>query len=359
MRIRVLAVAVALGVAVGCSSPDGGPSRQGEGSGGPPHVSGSTGHPGEPGERGRPMDGGERSGHEGPYWVNPHSGAAAQARDWERAGRAEDARLIRRISEQPVAEWLGDDPDGARRQAETITSAASREGRRALFVAYNIPHRDCGRYSTGGAPDGAAYQRWIDAVVQGLGDRAATVVLEPDAVPHLVDGCTPPELHQERYDLLSYAVRRLTELPGTTVYLDAGNATWIKNVGALADALRRAGIGQADGFALNVANFQTTEASREFGHQLSGALGGARFVIDTSRNGKGPMEGGGGRREDWCNPPGRALGRPPTTDTGDPLVDAYLWIKQPGDSDGECRGGPPAGQWWPDYALTLARNAEQ
>ncbi|XIE81958.1 glycoside hydrolase family 6 protein [Streptomyces sp. SBR177] len=56
--------------------------------------------------------------------------------------------------------------------------------------------------------------------------------------------------------------------------------------------------------------------------------------------------------------PGRALGVPPTDRTGDELVDAYLWIKRPGDSDGTCRGGPAAGTWWPDYALGLARRAK-
>ncbi|SCE59467.1 endoglucanase [Streptomyces sp. Termitarium-T10T-6] len=50
-------------------------------------------------------------------------------------------------------------------------------------------------------------------------------------------------------------------------------------------------------------------------------------------------------------------GTPPTTDTGDERLDAYLWIKRPGDSDGTCRGGPPAGDWWPEYALGLARRA--
>ncbi|WP_419249034.1 glycoside hydrolase family 6 protein [Streptomyces canus] len=29
--------------------------------------------------------------------------------------------------------------------------------------------------------------------------------------------------------------------------------------------------------------------------------------------------------DEWCNPPGRALGTPPTTDTGVPGVAAHLW----------------------------------
>jgi endoglucanase len=85
--------------------------------------------------------------------------------------------------------------------------------------------------------------------------------------------------------------------------------------------------------------------------RLAGALGGKHFIIDTSRNGNGPLSGA------WCNPPGRALGTPPTTGTGEPIVDAFLWIKRPGESDGTCEGGPAAGRWWPEYALELARNA--
>jgi endoglucanase len=74
-------------------------------------------------------------------------------------------------------------------------------------------------------------------------------------------------------------------------------------------------------------------------------------VIDTSRNGRGPY------RNRWCNPPGRGLGTPPTTETGHPLVDAFLWVKTPGESDGDCGEAPPAGQWWPRYALGLAQRA--
>jgi endoglucanase len=121
----------------------------------------------------------------------------------------------------------------------------------------------------------------------------------------------------------------------------------------MAEALRRSGIDRAHGFALNVANFETTTANITYGTALSGLLGGAHFVIDTSRNGNGPADLGTGDRH-WCNPPGRALGEAPTTDTGQPLVDAYLWVKRPGESDGACtEGAPPAGQWYPAYALSL------
>ena len=115
--------------------------------------------------------------------------------------------------------------------------------------------------------------------------------------------------------------------------------------------------GAGDGFAVNVSNFYTTEDSIEYGRQLSAKIGDKPFVIDTSRNGNGPWNEGD-EDERWCNPPGRALGESPTTKTADPLVDAYLWVKRPGESDGECKGGPKAGEWWPEYALDLARASD-
>ncbi|MEU6419040.1 glycoside hydrolase family 6 protein [Streptomyces spiralis] len=286
-----------------------------------------------------------------PFWVNPDGTAARQVAAYEKAGRKGDAEQIRKIAEQPTGEWIG--PENPEQEARGFTEAADRAGRTALLVLYNIPHRDCGQYSRGGAADGDAYRAWIDAVARGIGDRPATVILEPDAVLHLVDGCTPEEFHEERYDLLEGAVTTLKSLKNTKVYLDAGNAGWGRP-DQVVEPLKRAGVDPADGFAVNVSNFYSTPDSLAYGRQLSAEAGGKHFVIDTSRNGNGPYTDGD-PDERWCNPPGRALGEPPTTRTADPLVDAYLWVKRPGESDGECKGGPKAGQWWASYALALAR----
>ncbi|MEV7088632.1 glycoside hydrolase family 6 protein [Streptomyces sp. NPDC093085] len=286
-----------------------------------------------------------------PYWVNPDSGAARQVAAYTAKGDTDSAAQIGKIAEQPVAEWVV--PDNAEAQTKGFTEAAAKADREALLVLYNIPHRDCGQFSKGGAADGDAYRAWVDQVAQGIGDRRATVILEPDAVLHLVDGCTPQQFHEERYDLLKGAVERLKKQPATTVYLDAGNAGW-QTPDALYEPLQRAGIAAADGFSVNVSNFYATDASEDFGKRLSAKVGGKPFVIDTSRNGNGPYTGGD-PAENWCNPPGRALGERPTVRTGDPLVKAYLWIKRPGESDGDCKGGPKAGEWYPKYALELAR----
>ncbi|MGX1130934.1 endoglucanase [Streptomyces glaucescens] len=289
-----------------------------------------------------------------PFWVNPDGNAAEQVADYQKAGKDSEAEQIRKIAQQPTGEWIS--TESPEQEARGFTEAAAKADRTALLVLYNIPHRDCGQYSGGGAADGNAYRAWIDGVAQGIGDRAATVVLEPDAVLHLVDGCTPGEFHEERYDLLKYAVGKLKSLKATKVYLDAGNAGW-GHPDQIFDPLRRAGIAEADGFSVNVSNFYSTEESIAYGKALSTKVGDKPFVIDTSRNGNGPYTGGD-PDERWCNPPGRALGETPTTKTADPLVDAYLWVKRPGESDGECKGGPKAGEWWTDYALKLARASD-
>ena len=99
------------------------------------------------------------------------------------------------------------------------------------------------------------------------------------------------------------------------------------------------------------------------------------FVVDTSRNGQGPWTAPTGVTwpdpQVWCNPPNRGLGIHPTTNTGDPLADAFLWVKTPGQSDGQCnrgtsgatdpaRGGmadPAAGAWFDQQAIELVQNA--
>jgi endoglucanase len=110
--------------------------------------------------------------------------------------------------------------------------------------------------------------------------------------------------------------------------------------------------------------------------RYAGVEGTTHFVIDTSRNGVGPWQPPAGLypdAQDWCNPPDRGAGLRPTLDTGVSLLDAYLWVKIPGESDGECTRGlgpggttvdpewgridPAAGQWFPEMALDLVRNA--
>jgi endoglucanase len=281
-------------------------------------------------------------------WRSSDSPARRQADAW-RNSRPADASLMERIAGQPIAQWIGGWTGDVRSHVRSIVARATSEGSVPVFVAYNIPHRDCGGYSASGAQATAAgYRSWIRDVASGVsgGGGRAVVVLEPDAVAQMT--CLPAAGQEERLALLREAVQ-LLKGAGAAVYLDAGHARWVAPA-EMAARLKRAAIDHADGFALNVSNFIGTAANVAYGDAVSARVGGKHYVIDTSRNGMGgPGDG------QWCNPGGQALGQVPTTRTGHRLVDAYLWIKYPGESDGPCNGGPSAGVWWPEYALGLAR----
>jgi endoglucanase len=275
-------------------------------------------------------------------YTNPSSSAQRQADAW-RVTRPADAAQMDKIASQPVAMWLGEWSGDVR---ATVSGAVSRAaGRMSVFVAYNIPGRDCGGYSAGGI-GATAYRAWVRNIAAGLAGAPAVVVVEPDALPGM--DCLGTAAQEERLALIRDAVDVL-KAAGAAVYVDAGHARW-QPADVMASRLARAAIDRADGFALNVSNFVATDINTAYGAAISQRTGGKHFIIDVSRNGLGATADG-----QWCNPPGRALGVDPTTNTGHALVDAYLWIKVPGESDGTCNGGPSAGGWWPEYALGLAQ----
>ncbi|HAT03511.1 MAG TPA: hypothetical protein DCS29_01900 [Candidatus Magasanikbacteria bacterium] len=279
-------------------------------------------------------------------YVNPNSPALSQAQQWL-TSRPADAALMKKIGDQPSARWFGNWNNNIYTDVKNYVDAAASANATPVLIAYNIPQRDCGGYSAGGSNDPQVYRQWIADMARGIGNRSAMVVLEPDSVA--LNDCLSSTDKQTRFGLLSYAVDTFKANPNARVYIDAGHSSW---VGAqdMANRLTQAGIARADGFALNVSNFYPTQDNVNYGTQISQFLGGKHFVVDTSRNGRGS-------NGQWCNPSDRALGEKPTLNTGNALVDGFLWLKTPGESDGTCNGGPSAGQWWSDYALGLAQRA--
>jgi len=284
------------------------------------------------------------------WYVDPGSNAARQALAWKNADPSA-ARALEQIADQPQADWFTSPDADIRAVVATRVATIRTAGADPLLVAYAIPRRDCGSYSAGGAASGAAYREWIREFSRGIGSGPAVVILEPDALAGL--DCLSAAEQAARFDLLRDAVEVLEAQRGTRVYLDAGHSAW-QPASVMAERLRRAGVAESDGFSLNVSNFGRTADEVAYGREIATALGGAHFVVDTSRNGQGPAADGA-----WCNPPGRGLGQQPTTSTGVAGVDAYLWIKRPGESDGTCNGGPSAGTWWPQYAVGLAERASR
>jgi endoglucanase len=323
----------------------------------------------------------------------PNPGAIAQLGDLRRAGKTADAALIQALIGTPSAVWFS---GGSPTEVEQQVGAVVAQGGNAVpvLVAYNVPGRDGAQYSAGGAADGDDYRAWIAAFSAGIADHRAIVILEPDGLALQPSDFRQPDTFG-RAALIGAAVDTIAAAnPQAAVYLDGGHSAW-HSVAEMAGRLANAGVSRASGFFLNASNYQPTADLIRYGTSISTCLrqagrGGSfddasvaqgvptagltHFVIDTSRNGQGPWTTNARYpdKQDWCNPPDRGLGIRPTLDTGDPLVDAYLWIKIPGESDGTCTRGaapgsadpewdlvdPPAGQWFPQQALQLARLAD-
>ncbi|MGW1887306.1 glycoside hydrolase family 6 protein [Streptomyces sp. NPDC001970] len=275
----------------------------------------------------------------------------SQVLDWVRDHPGDPRRPLieSRIGDQPAAVWFAaHNPGEIAGRVRSVTAGAAAAGRVPVLVPYAIPDRDCGGASQGGAPDLAAYDDWIREFAEGLGSGPVLVILEPDSIA-LAD-CLSGGERAARYASLARAGRTLKSAnPQAKVYFDAGHSGW-HSATKQAAQLRAAGVADSgDGIFTNVSNFHRTADEARYAHEVLAALGGPAHlgaVIDTSRNGNGPPEPG-----NWCDPAGRALGRTPTTATGEARIDAYLWIKLPGESDG-CKG--TAGTFTPGYAYDLA-----
>jgi endoglucanase len=406
----------------------------------------------------------ESSGDTRFFVPEPNAGALQQIRELLQQHDRADAQLLLRMVNTPQAVWFtGGTPQQVRDGVRDTMRRAAAERAVPVLVAYDIPGRDCAQFSAGGALDAASYLAWIDAFATGIGRDRAVVILEPDGLGLLPSNCGGPKpgfpfTDADRLAELNGAVSRLELQPDVSVYLDGTHSSWL-SVGDAASRLVRGGVRSAQGFFVNVSNYQLTpnlaqyatwvseciafandpeEGGWRLGHydwcasqyfptflspfsvwgdsaaaanawyaaNMGTAVATTHFVVDTSRNGNGPnsmaafanapfdqpanvvsaLQSG-----NWCNAPGSGVGLRPTASTGTLLLDAYLWVKIPGESDGQCdaAGGvrawdygvytqpgwptdpsqqalfdplwglfdPAAGAWFPQQALQLAQMA--
>lgn len=219
------------------------------------------------------------------------------------------------------------------------------------------------------------------------------LIIEPDSLPNCATnkgqrGCT--DLTCTVYSQgVTYALENLSALSNAVLYMDAGHGGWLgwennlmkfKQIvvdNKFHEKLR--------GFVTNVSNYQplgaspcnfsstgdynsfvtivqTNNAKGQCGYDPCGLSsqynaannelnyvqllawafrdvaflspdGRPRFVIDTGRNGN--PDARGKACDVWCNPANALIGQYPTTTTALPgVVDAYFWLKTPGESDG-------------------------
>ncbi len=283
---------------------------------------------------------------ESPYYVNPET----QAARWVAAnpGDPRTAVIRDRIANVPQGQWFTTtNTDTVRSQVDALVTAAAQQGKTPILVVYNMPNRDCGGASGGGAPDHPTYRRWVDELAAGLEGRPAAVVVEPDVLA-LMSNCQDASRQALTRESMAYAGKALKAAsPRAKVYFDAAHSNWHPPA-EMAARLKAAGIlDSADGISTNVSNYNRTADEAAYARAVLDAIGSPslKAVIDTSRNGNGPAGG------QWCDPSGRAIGTPSTDRTGDARIDAFLWVKLPGEADG-CAG--PAGRFMPQLAYDMA-----
>ncbi|MDT0319545.1 glycoside hydrolase family 6 protein [Streptomyces millisiae] len=239
----------------------------------------------------------------------------------------------------------------------------------------------------------------VSAVIEidSLPNLVTNVSPRPTATPQ----CDTMKANGNYVEGVSYALSELGSVGNVYNYIDAGHYGWIgwdDNFGASADLFHQtathgeATVDDVTGFIVNTANYgPTTEPYYSINDSINGTpvrqsewVDWNRYVdnqsfaqafrqelvstgfnsnigmlIDTSRNGWGGSDRptGPGPRTDvnayvegsrvdgrihagnWCNQAGAGLGERPTAAPASG-IDAYVWIKPPGESDGASREIP-------------------
>ena len=272
-------------------------------------------------------------------------------------------------------------------------------------------------------------------------DSLPNLVTNADQQATATEACRKAKSTGEYIQGVGYALAKLGALPNVYNYVDAGHHAWLgwdTNFNAFGQIAHQAAtangatVNDVAGFITNTANYsalvepnvKVTDSvngvsvrqskwvdwnnyvdEQSFAPALRNMLVAAGFnatigmLIDTSRNGwggtarptgPGPttsvdtyVEGGRVDRRPhaggWCNQNGAGIGeRPKVVGTGG--IDAYVWVKPPGESDGDSRdqmcdpnyggnaqnghnptnamaGAPRAGQWFSAGFKMLLQNA--
>lgn len=300
------------------------------------------------------------------FYVDQTRSVVKAAADSRSRDNLQEAGLLDKIASQPGVIWLvgpsKEDPT-AKRDINLVVRTSTEAGTQKslpVYQLYAIPNRDaCAGYSKGGFSNEEEYINWLNNILSSL-KTEAVFLIEADSIGHAIKGdCLTEQQAEERYRLLNRVVSILGSSSKVLAsYMDATHSDWFPDPVELVDPLIKSGVRNADGVSVNVSNFIETDVTSSWSERLIGALGGdLGVVIDTSRNGKGPQDPNITGDARWCNPTGRGLGNKPTTDVNSRHIDAYLWVKTPGESDGACFGHPEAGTFVTSIALELARNS--
>ncbi|KAK4225676.1 family 6 putative glycoside hydrolase [Podospora fimiseda] len=260
------------------------------------------------------------------------------------------------------------------------------------LVLYNIPDRDCSAGESSGeltfSQNGLNRYKneYVNPFAQKLkaaSDLQFAVVLEPDAIGNMVTGTTAfcRNARGPQQEGIGYAISQL-QANHIHLYLDVANGGWLgwqdnlmPTAREVQTILQKAGSNaKIRGYSSNVSNYNpystnnppsfTAGSPSADESRYATSLGNAlrqlglptNFIID---QGRVAMDGARKEWGEWCNVSPAGFGQPFTTNTNNANVDAIVWVKPGGESDGQCGmgGAPRAGAWFDEYAQMLVRNA--
>ncbi|KDR68794.1 hypothetical protein GALMADRAFT_104642 [Galerina marginata CBS 339.88] len=329
---------------------------------------------------------------------------------------AAKARTVQKI---PTFSWLADSASVSGVK-DLVTDALlaqpfSRNKQVVQLVVYNLPDRDCSAKASAGefslADDGLnKYKGFIDSVVTQLSTANAkklsfVVLLEPDSLANVVTNLNVEKCANAASAYkqgISYAIAKL-QLPNVAIYLDAGHGGWLgwdSNLAPAAAIFAEVLQGAQNitagatvrGLATNVSNYnQYISPVRENFTQFSSSWDEfhyvnsltpfllsagypAHFIIDQGRAGQAGVRTDWGQ---WCNVKNAGFGTRPTTSQAvlnNTFVDAIVWVKPGGESDGTSDStsprfdttcvdavaqvpAPEAGLWFNAYTVGLVKGA--
>jgi len=357
------------------------------------------------------------------YYANPDFAAEVESTALENPQLADKIRKVKDIA---AAYWIDTISrianitkvlDGAKAQQ-------SKTGKKVLvsFIVYDLPNRDCAAAASNGeltCADSACTEglntyktRYVDPIVtifKKYPELTIVAIVEPDSLGNMatnlnIQKCQVAE--NAYYNGIAYSIAELSKIPNVWIYLDAAHGGWLgwdDNRAKIAQIFQKVlsqagGQDKIRGFATNVANYQplgSTSSTADpcklvsqynkaidevhYVQLLSQSLQSAGitnkgYLIDTSRNGVSNMRSD---CSNWCNINHSGLGIRPTSNTtssGLNILDAYFWLKTPGESDGTSDQGTPrydfhcgsvdsfipspeAGQWNSPFFVMLVQNA--
>ncbi|MFF5367191.1 glycoside hydrolase family 6 protein [Streptomyces sp. NPDC013187] len=232
-------------------------------------------------------------------------------------------------------------------------------------------------------------------------DSLPNLVTNAGGTPTTTDACVTMKANGNYEKGVSYALDKLGAIPNVYNYIDAAHHGWLgwdSNLGPAVQQFHKvattngASVNDVAGFIVNTANYSPTKEpylkitdtvngqtvrqskwldwnqyadEQSFAQALRDKLVAAGFpsgigmLVDTSRNGwggaarptgPGPMTSvddyvNGGRIDrrihagNWCNQSGAGIGERPTAAPA-AGIDAYVWVKPPGESDGSSAAVP-------------------